>query len=1045
MRGDGTAGSDLLLSHGGFIRALARDLVRDDATADDVAQEVMLAALRRPPATDRPVRPWLATVVRNAASKLRRGEARRSARERRVGAVPTRREPAPDDASLRLDVHRALVDEVARLDEPFRSTVIQRYFDDLSTDEIAAREGCPPSTVRTRLKRGLDRLRERLDARHGGQRDTWLAALAFAREGGDAGGSDRRGTPPERSPADAEVPQRLPRGRAGLRVAVVALAGVAAWWAFRDAGPEPLMPVEMAAAPEPRASAPSGRPVPESRPVARRRGRTPKSAPDEAAVRRVVQGRVVAEDGTGVAGATLEVSAVTPSVGSPVVPSGALPAEAPVAVASGFSGADGGFVVAGAPAAALRVVARHPRFVSADTAANATDGDVQGIVLSLRAGTRLRGTLTAADGRPLDGSEVVVERATSGRQRLAPVGGGATVGNLVWEIVGTLRPDVRGEWETVLPWERGDFQVRALGPGRVDAGPVAVRLSPECKEEVVHLEFARAGSFGGVVVSKATGRPVSGAKVVVAGIEGLPLGYGGGHRAAPPVAATTDEAGAFRIDLVAEGTYSVTATAAGFARGEARGRAPGEVRVELPSVEETTIAGRVRFADGRPAHPFEVYAVGEMETHSFRHRAQTATDGSFVLKDMEPGRWKLRAWRGRDLAAASALPAEAGPLSTGARDVEIVVQPAKSLVGRVVDEAGAPIAKAPVNALPETAGAAPRGTSGFVYSDADGNFRLDGLGDGPYELIVHAPMDRESEFAVIREGGRRAGEAPVVVVLRAGLAIAGRIVGPDGRPLERGSIRAMPLDEGAPTEPVFWRSARVGKDGRFAVRGIGSGTYRLQLFGFDADLRPANAVLGPTRPPSLVLVGGERVAAGARDVLVTATTGLHVRGRVTDVAGVPLRGAQVWVRVEGSKDTVMLYSDADGAFDACGFDDGVLYRVESYLAGFRSTKLANVRAGGEVVQIRMERGVTVTGRVLDADGAPVSGARLEFVPSEGATAFNLGHGETSSDGAFTAGALEVRAYRVRVALWSPGTRETRWVDAGTVEGGDQHVTLRLVR
>ncbi len=47
-----------------WLRRLARSLVGSDA-ADDAVQETMVAALRNPPSLDRPVRPWLATVLQN--------------------------------------------------------------------------------------------------------------------------------------------------------------------------------------------------------------------------------------------------------------------------------------------------------------------------------------------------------------------------------------------------------------------------------------------------------------------------------------------------------------------------------------------------------------------------------------------------------------------------------------------------------------------------------------------------------------------------------------------------------------------------------------------------------------------------------------------------------------------------------------------------------------------------------------------------------------------------------------------------------------------
>src|SRR5262249_47014883 len=50
------------------------------------------------------------------------------------------------------------------LEEPYRSTLLARYFDELPPTEIARALDVSVETVKTRLKRGLAQLRERLDS-----------------------------------------------------------------------------------------------------------------------------------------------------------------------------------------------------------------------------------------------------------------------------------------------------------------------------------------------------------------------------------------------------------------------------------------------------------------------------------------------------------------------------------------------------------------------------------------------------------------------------------------------------------------------------------------------------------------------------------------------------------------------------------------------------------------------------------------------------------------------------------------------------------------
>jgi RNA polymerase sigma factor (sigma-70 family) len=156
------------------MRALARALAHGDA--DDLLQDAAVAALEHPPATDRPLRPWLATVILNRWRMNRRGEARRTAREQVVEVA----EAAPDqpDPIDRARLLQRLSDALVALDEPFRQTVIARYLDGKSAAQIAREVGVPAGTVRWRLKTGLARLRAALD--DAAPRRHWQLALVPA-------------------------------------------------------------------------------------------------------------------------------------------------------------------------------------------------------------------------------------------------------------------------------------------------------------------------------------------------------------------------------------------------------------------------------------------------------------------------------------------------------------------------------------------------------------------------------------------------------------------------------------------------------------------------------------------------------------------------------------------------------------------------------------------------------------------------------------------------------------------------------------------------
>lgn len=165
---------ELLLEHSGWIRRLARQLTGDANRAEDLEQATWLRMLTHPPSGDRPLRGWIATVMRNLLSHEQRGEVRRREREHRAA-----RSESDESAQLvgQVALHRQLADAVLGLDEPYRSTIVLRYFEEMTPKRIAAELGIPVSTVKTRLARGLDKLRAQLDRDHGGNRQAWMAAL----------------------------------------------------------------------------------------------------------------------------------------------------------------------------------------------------------------------------------------------------------------------------------------------------------------------------------------------------------------------------------------------------------------------------------------------------------------------------------------------------------------------------------------------------------------------------------------------------------------------------------------------------------------------------------------------------------------------------------------------------------------------------------------------------------------------------------------------------------------------------------------------------
>jgi RNA polymerase sigma-70 factor (ECF subfamily) len=130
-------------------------IVRDEAAAEDIAQEGFLAAIGALDRFDRtrPFGPWLRTIVARRAIDAARARAVR----REVGDEPLAAVAAREAAEgLADDVLAA----VAALPDEQRIPIALRHLLGFTPGEIAALLDLPRGTVNSRLRRGLDALSE---------------------------------------------------------------------------------------------------------------------------------------------------------------------------------------------------------------------------------------------------------------------------------------------------------------------------------------------------------------------------------------------------------------------------------------------------------------------------------------------------------------------------------------------------------------------------------------------------------------------------------------------------------------------------------------------------------------------------------------------------------------------------------------------------------------------------------------------------------------------------------------------------------------------
>ncbi|MGE0710900.1 MAG: carboxypeptidase regulatory-like domain-containing protein [Planctomycetota bacterium] len=491
-------------------------------------------------------------------------------------------------------------------------------------------------------------------------------------------------------------------------------------------------------------------------------------------------------------------------------------------------------------------------------------------------GGTLRGLVVGPDGRPAPNAKVelfrkrgvtaVVECDASGRFEAA---------------LGA------GKWALVASPPAGD---ESFAPAEVVNAKVAAEQTTELEAP---LALRAAGALVGVVVD-ADEQPVAGARVRVQ----VPQQRGIEAKAR---SAAVDEAGRFRVGGLAEGLYRVEVTAAGFVPRTlrdvpltpARG---GEARVVLE--RGAGLSGLLLGPDGQPVAKGLVFVYRDGRRLA---SGRAGDDGRYRVEGVLPGPVELFA-RSQDYSVCARLRAAVQVGRPTVLDLPLGAGP--RIAGVLRDGAGKPLAKLTVTARDRDGDVRRQGKS-----DAQGRYVVKDLYPGSYALsVTHGRSAPLLELSL--EVG--AGETPRDLVVPAGAAIAGQVVGADQQPVSGANVFAIVGKE-------YRGTARTDAQGAFRIKDLPADRYQLYVrVGEDRLVGWGELELGP----------GE-----ARDQLkVVARAPARLRGRVLDASGAPVAGVRLRIRGVSTPVRREATSDAEGRFDVGPFYDGD-YRLKADAGG----------------------------------------------------------------------------------------------------------------
>jgi protocatechuate 3,4-dioxygenase beta subunit len=537
------------------------------------------------------------------------------------------------------------------------------------------------------------------------------------------------------------------------------------------------------------------------------------------------------------------------------------------------------------------------------------------------------------------------------------------------------------------------------------------------------IEDRTPASVGGRVTDADTGRGVPGALVSL--IEkSLDGGSAGRPGVTPdPITATTDANGAWAFPGLPSGRYAVTATARGYRPGSLDTVVirPREDRKDIDLALRPggyALTGTVTDIGGGPIGSALVYAV-PMSTTSITKlpwasfAAMTAPDGTFEMY-LDNGLYQVEAshtdYRSQDHSVE---------IRNGPRTVSFQLVPGGVIHGRVLNRDDEPVAGALVTETSGMGGFMLQGVGirGVTTGD-DGAFELRGLGSGSLELRAVASGYTTTQPTTVELGiGEQVTD--VIVYVDEAHDITGHVVRKDDEnvAVEGVMVGGYNFSPGA----LLVASRPSLGDGYFEILGVPKGNYVVGAVGDE---------LVPNFSGANVTMEDEDVTG----VKVLMDPGVTLRGNV-----VPPQPANI--RIELKQDDFSITNamsmigrallatraDAEGNFELKAVTPGNITLAAVTEDGSKGSIPVEVRYDDvDGLLIELTPRPHVAGRVVDADGAPVSDARVQIQPKEGRNAFlsfgsfadmmGMGQGRpTGEDGSFIVTGLEPGPHSVTVS------------------------------
>lgn len=499
-----------------------------------------------------------------------------------------------------------------------------------------------------------------------------------------------------------------------------------------------------------------------------------------------------------------------------------------------------------------------------------------------------------------------------------------------------------------------------------------------------------------------------------------------------PRSTTADAQGRWRLSDVQAGSYAVSATAPDYLPTVVR-------KTTLPAAGKPSLVlrmdrggqrlfGVVRDVTGGTVDGALVHATplsGLKTRHLDGFGTLGRADGTFALQ-LKAGRYQVDVSHPDYAIQTRTL--EVGP---GTRAQDFALSPTGAIDGVVLSDAsGAPVPNAWVSYAGERERNFGPGESmmekvspGTVRTDAEGRFRITGLGSGIINISARgkAVASRQSLSVPLSIAEHI---SDVELRVAQAFTLSGRVVSQTdtSKGIAHAQIRLKSNGE----TPISTSDAQ----GSFTVHGVLPGQYRVvaEADGFLAQYSGQSLEVNADRDDLVVELGPGITLRGRVEPPQVAEISLELRANSHPRGGL-LRTLSTTKQVESNK---------DGTFEIGPVPPGALALAARTADGQTGrTDLADERDGEQEVVIALEPRAKVAGRVLSSAGKPVAEALVSFsAVATGAKSVSVivngrqmgaAVGSTAEDGGYLLTGLEQGTYKVNIT--------DRWGDALAVQSG----------